>query len=368
MKMNDEVEMDQVNLIGKTESELEQLASGGGQAGFHGRQLFHWIYGRGAQRFDEMTDLGLDFRRFLEERCHIRIPRIAQRFVSEDRSVRYLLELADGAVVETVSMPEEGRDTICLSSQVGCPLDCSFCFTALVGMERQLTAGEIVGQVLAVGADSDFPLTAGRQRNLVFMGMGEPFLNYRAVMQSVGILTHRLGPQISPRRITISTAGIVPGIRDLAREQVRPKLAVSLNASTEEQRTALMPITRKYPLKELMVACRDFPLGPRERLTFEYVLLDGVNDSEQDAERVARLLKGIRAQVNLIPYNSGTELPFTQPPLPRILAFQEVLKRFRIPTFLRRSRGQDISAACGQLRLSGAEVSSAHVSLPSSSA
>ena len=360
--------MDQVNLIGTTESELEQLAADGDQAVFHGRQLFHWIYGRGAQRFDEMTDLNRDFRRFLEERFRVRLPRITQRFVSADRSVRYLLELADGAQVETVTMPEEGRDTICLSSQVGCPLDCRFCFTALIGLERHLTAGEIVGQLLAVATDSNFPLAPGRQRNLVFMGMGEPFLNYEAVMRAVGILTHRRGPQISPRRITISTAGVVPGIRNLAREPVRPKLAVSLNASTEEQRAALMPITKKYPLKELIAACRDFPLGRRERLTFEYVLLDGVNDSEQDAERVARLLAGIRAKVNLIPYNSGTELPYAQPPLPRILAFQQVLKKQRIPALLRWSRGRDIRAACGQLRLSDAEVSSAQVSLSSSSA
>jgi 23S rRNA (adenine2503-C2)-methyltransferase len=222
----------------------------------------------------------------------------------------------------------------------------------LLGAMRNLTPGEIVGQVLAVIESRSLPPRT--RLNIVFMGMGEPLLNLPAVLQAVRILADPDGLGIPLRRITISTAGVVPRIHDLAREPMRPKLAVSLNASTDEQRTALMPLNRKYPLRELLDACRSFPLRPRERLTFEYVMLDGINDSHADARRVAELVRGVRCKVNLIPYNGGRELPFRPSPLKRVMEFQEVLTARSVPTFIRISRGQDVGAACGQLRLAGA--------------
>ena len=342
---------DPIDLMGKSLAELEQHALGWGLDAFRGRQLFHWIYGREARSFSQMTDIPRPSRKLLEASCQIRLPKISRRFESRDGAVRYLLELADGATIETVYMPDERRDTLCLSSQVGCPLDCRFCFTALLGGGRNLTVGEMVGQVFAVRADA--ARDSSKRLNLVFMGMGEPFLNYANVMSAIRILTHREGPAISSRRITVSTVGIIPGIHALATEPHRPKLAVSLNASSQEQRVSLMPITRKYSLEELIAACRYFPLRHRERLTFEYVMLGGVNDSDRDASRVVKLLTGIRSKVNLIPYNPGLELSYQPSPLPRILSFQRILKGRDIPAFIRRSRGQDIRAACGQLSLTG---------------
>jgi 23S rRNA (adenine2503-C2)-methyltransferase len=341
----------QTNLLGFGRDELEQLAVSAGQARYRGRQIFRGLYHRRARDLATLTDLDRDFRRLLTERYRVTYPEVRREFVSRDGSVRYLLGLEDGETVEAVYMPEDDRTTLCLSSQVGCAVDCRFCFTALLGVKRNLTAGEIVGQVLALAEARRIPVRS--RLNVVFMGMGEPLLNLREVMRAVEILWDAEGPAIALRRITLSTAGIVPKIYELARAPKRPKLAVSLNASTEEQRTALMPLNRKYPLAELLAACRAFPLGPRERLTFEYVLLDGVNDSDADAARVVQLLRGLRAKVNLIPFNSGPELPFRPSPLARVLAFQQVLTGRRVPAFIRISRGQDIRGACGQLSLAG---------------
>jgi 23S rRNA (adenine2503-C2)-methyltransferase len=232
---------------------------------------------------------------------------------------------------------------------VGCALECQFCFTALLGSKRNLTAGEIIGQVLAVCAGQN--VARGTRLNLVFMGMGEPLLNLAQVTKAVGILADPKGVGVPLRHIAVSTVGIVPRIEELARQSIRPKLAISLNASHDEQRSALMPINRKYPLSELLRACRGYPLRAWEHLMFEYVLLDGFNDADDDARRVADLLRDLRARVNLIPYNSGPQLPFRAPPFERALAFQKILMDRRIPTFIRISRGQDISAACGQLSL-----------------
>jgi 23S rRNA (adenine2503-C2)-methyltransferase len=230
-------------------------------------------------------------------------------------------------------------------------VDCRFCFTALLGLKRNLSAGEILGQVLAVAKAREIPPRS--RLNLVFMGMGEPLLNLAQVMKAIRIFADPQGFAIPLRRITISTSGIIPGVRDLARDPRRPKLAISLNASNEPQRTELMPINRKYTLRELMRACRAYPLRPRELLTFEYVLLGGFNDTDADAVRVAELLRGMRAKVNLIPYNPGSELLYRPPPLERVLAFQQLLTERNIPAYIRISRGQDIGAACGQLRLEG---------------
>ncbi len=339
------------NLFGLTHDELERLALAAAQRPYRGRQIFRAIYGRGERDFNAVTDLDREFRSRLSARYRVAYPEIQREFASSDGAVRYLLRLEDGESIEAVYIPEPHRRTLCLSSQVGCALDCRFCFTAFVGMKRNLTAGEILGQVYALATARRIPRKTNL--NVVFMGMGEPLFNLAPVMKAVGIMAHREGLAIPLRRITISTSGIIPPILELARDPMRPKLAVSLNASTEDQRTALMPINRKYPLCELLRVCRQYPLRPRERLTFEYVLLDGTNDSDQDAARVAAMLQGIRAKVNLIPYNSGPELPYRPSPLPRVLAFQAVLTRRRIPAFIRISRGQDVRAACGQLRLEG---------------
>jgi 23S rRNA (adenine2503-C2)-methyltransferase len=350
------------NLFGLTREELEQVAESCGEPRFRGRQIYQGLYVQRVGDIAAITPLGRKFLETVSARYRVAYPVVQQEFTSRDGTVRYLLRLQDGRMIETVFMPEENRTTLCLSSQVGCAVDCRFCFTALLGLKRNLTAGEILGQVLAVSAAQR--LSPRARLNLVFMGMGEPLLNLAQVMKAVTILADPDAIGIPLRRITISTVGITPRIRDLALEPQRPKLAVSLNASSEEQRSELMPINQKYTLRELLEACRSFPLRPRERLTFEYVMLEGANDSDADARRVAELLRGIRAKVNLIPYNSGPELPYSPSPLERILAFQQILTDRSIPAFIRISRGQDIRAACGQLSLAGTEAIAARRSAP----
>jgi len=258
------------------------------------------------------------------------------------------LKLQDNRTVEAVLMPEEGRDTICISSQVGCPVNCQFCLTALMGLERNLTAGEIVGQVLFIMRAHGISTESDRL-NIVMMGMGEPLLNLPNVIKATRLLADPAGIGISPRRITLSTAGIVPKMAELGREPVRPKLAISLNASSEEQRRELMPITRKYSLKDLLAACKAYPLRPWEKLTFEYVLLKGVNDTDSDARRVVKLLAHLNAKVNLIALNPGPGIVFETPDSERVHAFQAIVRR-AMPCFVRRPRGRDIFAACGQLK------------------
>jgi 23S rRNA (adenine2503-C2)-methyltransferase len=331
--------------------ELEALAGSLGQPRFRGRQVYEGIYKRRLTDFQSLTNLNLRFRAELASQFRISYPRVEHVFVSQDRAARYLLRLEDGDFIEAVYMPEENRITLCLSSQVGCAVDCKFCFTALLGMKRNLTAGEVVGQVLALAAAQK--ITQRARLNLVFMGMGEPLLNLPAVMQAVGILADPNGLGVPLRRITISTAGIVPKIRELAGDPRRPKIAVSLNASNDAQRDAIMPLNRKYPLAQLLDACRAIPLRPREHLTFEYVMLDGVNDADADARRVAELVSGLKCKINLIPYNGGPELPFRPSPLRRVLGFQAILTSRKIPSYIRISRGQDVRAACGQLSLAG---------------
>ena len=339
------------NLVGLNRQELERLVRSLGKAPYRGRQLYHALYHRRERDVAALTDLDRNFREALAAHYEITYPDVQGEFISKDGSARYLLRLQDNTAVETVYMPEEERITLCLSSQAGCAVDCRFCFTALLGLKRNLSAGEILGQVLAVAKAREIPPRS--RLNLVFMGMGEPLLNLAQVMKAIRIFADPQGLGIPLRRITISTSGIVPGVRDLARDPRRPKLAISLNASNEQQRTELMPINRKYTLRELMRACRAYPLRPRERLTFEYVLLGGFNDTDADAVRVADLLRGMRTKVNLIPYNPGPELPYRPSPLERVLAFQQLLTERNIPAYIRISRGQDIGAACGQLRLEG---------------
>jgi 23S rRNA (adenine2503-C2)-methyltransferase len=340
------------NLLGLNLPELEQLAQDLGQPRYRGRQIYKAFYQRRIKDLNHLTELGLAFRSVLCTGSEIRYPQIESRLQASDGAIRYLLTLSGQDAVEAVYMPDERRTTLCISSQVGCAVDCQFCFTALMGLKRNLTAGEILGQVLAIAEDRN--LLPAVRTNVVFMGMGEPLLNLPEVLKAVAVLSDPAGLSIPLRRITLSTAGIVPRIIELGKEKRRPKLAVSLNASSEEQRSSIMPINRKYPLRNLLEACRSFPLGPREKLTFEYVLIGGLNDSAEDARRVAKLIRGIKAKVNLIPYNAGSLLPYQPPPFERVLEFQRILKEMSVPAFIRISRGRDIQAACGQLLIEGA--------------
>jgi 23S rRNA (adenine2503-C2)-methyltransferase len=337
-------------LLGLDAAELGAFMTGLGELPYRSRQLYQQIYRRRVIEFDAMTELPKTLRRILAEHAVIASTTVQSTFTSSDGTRRYLLALGDGKEVETVFIPEEKRDTICISSQVGCPLACDFCMTGVMGLKRNMTAGEIISQVVIVlnevyGVGGELP----HGTNIVMMGMGEPLLNFDPVVKAVRIMADDDGLGIAARRVTLSTAGIVPRIYDLAKEAMRPRLAISLTAADDELRDRLFPINRKYPLSELIEACRQYPLGDRERLTFEYVMLDGVNDSDRDAKELVALLSGIRAKVNLIPHNPAPELPYRASPMNRILAFQEVLARSGLASFIRRPRGQDISAACGQL-------------------
>jgi 23S rRNA (adenine2503-C2)-methyltransferase len=339
-----------VNLLGKSVEELRKFLAELGEPGYRAAQIYHALYAERRLDFAAMTNLPAALRERLEREAAIALPRIVRRYVSTDGTVRYVLALGEGkpANVETVFMPEENRQTICISTQAGCAVDCRFCLTATLGLVRNLTAGEIVGQVLVALEDSRAALKP--QTNIVLMGQGEPLLNYDAVMSALRILLDQKGVAIAPRHAALSTSGIVPGIERLAMEKVRPNLAISLNASSNEQRDQVMPINRKYPLEKLLDACRKYPLKPREWLLFEYVLLGGFNDSPEDAHRVVRLLANLRAKVNLIPWNPG-DLPHKRPEPGRVSEFQRILIDKGVPCFVRDSRGQDVMAACGQLAL-----------------
>jgi 23S rRNA (adenine2503-C2)-methyltransferase len=360
-----------VRLLGLDRAELGSLVEREGEPAFRAQQLLEAVYRQRLESVDQISTLPLRFRSKLAETgVSIGLPKIEKRFVSDDGTVRYLLQFPDGQSAETVWMPEgdggeagDGTDagdsvstgqnrgweraTICVSSQVGCAVDCQFCLTALLGMKRNLSAGEIVGQVCAVLNDQQVSPPEERI-NLVFMGMGEPFLNYENFIKGVRLLVEEVG--VAESRMTVSTAGIVPRIYDFGQEEIRPKLAISLNAPNDELRTRLMPLNRKWNLEKLMAAARDFPLRNRERITFEYVLLSGVNDAPEHAGEVVELVRGMRAKVNLIALNPGPGIEFSTPAEERVAIFQQVLTKAGIPAFVRRPRGRDIYAACGQLK------------------
>ncbi len=325
-----------------------RAALGGNTPAYRARQIYEAVYQRRVESFDEITALPRELRASLAERFSLAAPAVASRYESADGTRRYLLSLEDGKTVEAVFMPEPQRDTLCISTQVGCPVDCKFCLTALMGLERNLTAGEIAGQVLTLARENALWADA-RRINIVMMGQGEPLLNLPAVLKATRILADPKGLRIAERRITVSTSGITPRIAELGAAPVRPRLAISLNASHQEQREAIMPITQKWHLDGLLEACHTYPLRPWEKLTFEYVLLKGVNDSDDDAKRVVRLLAHLNCKVNLIALNPGPGIPFETPDPDRVLAFQARLRR-SFPTFIRRPRGLDIYAACGQLK------------------
>jgi len=419
-------------MLGLDRDELASLVGSVGERAYRARQIAEAVYRQRVESLAEISTLSQQLRAKLAEKgVLIGLPRIEQRFVSQDGTVRYLIGFADGQSVETVWMPEGdggeagdgseageqaerfvalnpsgaearfeneestaalkrcatqkqeqdqrsrtpeqqnrtqdqqrsriqgqqpnklrqrqnlGRSTICISSQVGCAVDCQFCLTALLGVKRNLTAGEIVGQVCAVLKDQNVSPPEDRI-NLVFMGMGEPFLNYENFVKAARLLVEEVG--IAERRMTVSTAGIVPRIHDFGREKIRPKLAISLNASNDALRTRLMPLNKKWNLEMLMAAAKAYPLRTREWITFEYVLLGGVNDAPENAREVAELLTGMRCKVNLIALNPGPGIEFTTPGVERVAEFQTILREAGIPAFVRRPRGRDIYAACGQLK------------------
>ena len=362
-----------MELLGKSREELRAYCQELGEPGYRGDQLYQWLYAEREFAIERMSNLPGTLREELQREATITLPTVRQRYVSADGSVRYLLGLEKentnaeaqrdaekkravrpAAAVEAVFMPSEGRQTICISTQAGCAVDCQFCLTAQLGLIRNLTAGEIVAQVLVplkemAAQESGVELAA--RTNVVLMGQGEPLLNFENVMVALRILLDAEGVGLSPKHVTLSTSGIVPGIERFGKEEVRSKLAISLNASCDEQRDVLMPINKKYPLKTLMEACRNYPLRNWDHLTFEYVMLGGVNDSEEDARRVARLLARLKSvKVNLIPWNPG-ELPYKESTEEAIEEFRRILTDKGVPAFVRYSRGRDVMAACGQLAL-----------------
>jgi 23S rRNA (adenine2503-C2)-methyltransferase len=393
-----------LELLGKNREELKAYCEKLGEPAYRADQIYHWLYAEREFSVERWSNLPAVLREKLKRETTISLPVVRQKYVSSDGSVRYLFGLGDGkkdfttentegtekkekgslggalnkpAAVEAVFMPSEGRQTICISTQAGCAVDCQFCLTAQLGLIRNLTAGEMVAQVLmplkeikaresAVSSDvahkrpaseggpcisEDISDGLAARTNVVLMGQGEPLLNFENVMEALRILLDAEGVGLSPRHVTLSTSGIVPGIERMGKEEVRPKLAISLNASYDQQRDVLMPINKKYSLKALMEACRSYPLRNWEHLTFEYVMLGGVNDAAEDARRVVRLLGPLkRVKVNLIPWNPG-ELPYKESSAEMIEEFRRILTEKGVPAFVRYSRGRDVMAACGQLAL-----------------
>lgn len=336
--------------------ELEAVLEAPGHQRFHARQLYRWIYRRGVADFERMTDLSRTLRDELPRTFRLTTPKVVGDERSTDGTRKFLLELADSRRVEAVFIPDTPAMTFCISTQVGCAMACDFCLTGKMGLVRNLTAGEIAGQVRVLAAATNL---LEHPFNIVLMGMGEPLHNYDNTMKALRILHAEHGLAVSPRRVTLSTVGIVPGLERLAREPLMPNLAISLHATTEDQRTALVPPNRKYSLADILDTCRRFPLKKRSRITFEYVLLDGVNDTPEDARRLVRLLSGIRAKVNLIPLNPAPGIPYDRPSDARVDRFAQVLADRHITVSVRKSRGRDIRAACGQLIVEGGVKKSA---------
>ncbi len=330
-----------------TRKELEAYMVNIGERPFRARQVMKWTYKKTLLDFENMTDLPISLRKKLKESLKFYDLRLLEVLSSKDGSSKFAFELGDGQVIESVLIPDEDRLTLCVSSQVGCVLACKFCLTGQIGFSRNLSASEIVGQVLEVQR------TIGPSRritNVVFMGMGEPLLNYGEVKKAIEILEDDYGFGLSWRKVTLSTVGIIPELKRLFSEGVRCRIAISLNAPDQDLRSELMPISRRYTLEELLDTCRNLPLLPRERITFEYVLIKDVNASPKEALKLTELLRGIRCKVNLIPFNEAPELPFRSPTPEEVESFQRILLDRGITALVRKSFGKDIMAACGQLR------------------
>jgi 23S rRNA (adenine2503-C2)-methyltransferase len=335
---------------------LESALEARGHQRFHARQIFRWIYKRGVTDIAAMTDLSRELRATLAGEFTLTTPTVAQHEISADGTEKFLLRLADGRHIESVFIPDTPAMTFCISTQVGCAMACAFCLTGKMGLVRNLTAGEIVGQVRVL---ADALHMRDKKFNIVLMGMGEPLHNYDETMRALRILADEHGFDMSPRRITLSTVGLLPALERLATEEVMPNLAISLHAPTDAQRGALVPINKKYGVAEIIDACRKFPLKKRGRITFEYVLLAGVNDSPQDARKLAKLVSRVKCKVNLIPLNAAAGIPFERPSDEVIDRFAKIVADHGVTVSVRKSRGRDIRAACGQLIVEGPKKSAA---------
>mgnify|MGYP001124515833 FL=1 len=333
------------DLIGLDTREIEGWATGLGLDAYRGRQIHHWLLKRLANSFEEMTDLSKSQRAFLKEKANISALKKIKHLVSKDGTEKYLFRLSDGYYIESVLIPERDHFTLCVSSQAGCAMGCRFCLTAKQGLNRNLTPSEIIGQVIQAKKSMETP---DRLTNIVLMGMGEPLANYDAVVKAIGILVSEDGMNFSHRKVTLSTCGLVPQIKQMGQD-ITVNLAISLNAGDDQTRNFLMPINKKYPLNSLISACRNFPLPNRRMITFEYILIEGVNDRDQDALNLCSLLLGLRAKINLIPLNPHPESHMSPPPMTRIRQFQEILIKNHFTAIIRKSKGRDIQAACGQL-------------------
>jgi 23S rRNA (adenine2503-C2)-methyltransferase len=334
-----------IDLKGLGGQEMEKWVVELGLEAFRGRQIRQWLFKRLASSFDEMTNLSASSREILRERATINHLERIKTEISKDSTEKYLFRLADGLQIESVLIPERGHYTLCISSQAGCAMGCAFCLTGRQGLKRNLTPAEICDQVIHAKRAMKEP---DRLTNIVFMGMGEPLANYHGVIMAINNLTAEDGMNFSHRKVTLSTCGLAPIIRRLGRDTT-VNLAVSLNAADDETRDVLMPINRKYNLKTLISVCRDFPLPNRRMITFEYILINGINDRSRDALNLANLLAGLRAKINLIPLNPGPNTGMTRSSSERILEFQDILIKKHFTAIIRKSKGQDISAACGQL-------------------
>jgi 23S rRNA (adenine2503-C2)-methyltransferase len=346
--------MQKTNLKSLSKKELEAFIKELGLPAFRAKQILHWIYEKHARSIQDITELSKDLRERLSEKTFISNPELLDRQTSKDGTEKFLLGLEDGETIESVLIPDEDRLTLCISSQVGCAMCCRFCLTGKMGLKRNLEAHEIVDQVISATRILKGDSVRGTKSslrtitNIVFMGMGEPLANFDNVVEALWRMTGLMN--ISPRRITLSTSGIAPKILELSKKAPMVNLAISLNATTDAVRDYIMPVNRTYPLKALLEACRRFPLPARRRITFEYVMLKGVNDSDEDARRLVKLLKGIPSKVNLIPFNPYEGSEFERPDDNRVLSFQEILIASKLTALIRKSKGQDILAACGQLK------------------
>lgn len=344
--------MQKTNLKSLSKDAMKEFVKAQGLPDYRAKQILHWIYEKRAESVEDITELSKELRKKLSEAAYISNINLLNRQVSNDGTEKFLFALEDGESIESVLIPDKDRLTLCISSQVGCAMGCKFCLTGEIGFKRNLKAHEIVDQIIAVmkvkSEELKVKSSTNPVTNIVFMGMGEPLLNLDEVVEALHRITEFMG--FSKRRITLSTCGIAPKITELYRRAPHVNLAVSLNAATDEVRNRLMSINKEYPIRVLLDACRKIPLSPRDRITFEYVMIDGMNDSLSDAKRLVTLLRGISSKVNLIPFNPFAGSKFKRPSDERVLAFQEILVRGKIYTFIRKSKGQDILAACGQLK------------------
>jgi 23S rRNA (adenine2503-C2)-methyltransferase len=342
-----------IDVAGLELTELEDFVLSLGHKKFHARQIYHWIWKRGVTGFEEMTNLSRELRAALAERAIISLPDITQHQVSEDGTQKFVLRLADGRQIESVFIPDTPKQTFCVSTQVGCAMGCAFCLTGKMGLIRHLSASEIAGQVRLLARSLDL---LDKSFNIVLMGMGEPLQNYDNTMKALRMLNEKEGLDMHPKRVTLSTVGLVPQMDRLAQEELMPNLAVSLHAATEDQRAAIVPPSKKYTMRDVIEACKRFPLSKRRRIMFEYVMLAGINDSPEDARKLVKVLAGVKAKVNLLPLNEAPGIPFERPSDERINTFAKILADRGLMVSVRKSRGRDIRAACGQLIVEGQGV------------